>query len=102
MLSPVEKVYPLLSSYIKIHPHICLELYWTVFACKWCLICTYFPSDSDMMTFSKDYRNTKTVHSYTYEWEKVQYGGYIASALELHMRIGWSRLKNKLFNAIWA
>ncbi len=55
-----------------------------------------------MMTFSKDYRNTKTVHSYTYEWKKVQYGGYIASALELRMRIDRSRLKNKLFNAIWA
>ncbi len=59
-----------------------------------------------MMTFSKDYRNTKMVHSYTYEWEKVQqYGGIVPPSkwksqsligkLELRMRIGWSRPKNK-------
>ncbi len=30
----------------------CLELFWAVFACKWCLICAYFSPDSDKTTFS--------------------------------------------------
>ncbi len=30
----------------------CLEMFWTVLACKWCLICAYFSPDSDEMTFS--------------------------------------------------
>ncbi len=50
MLFPVKHVHPLLSSHIKIYPHICLELY--VLACKRCLICAYFSPDSDGMTFS--------------------------------------------------
>ncbi len=30
------------SSHIKIHQNFCLELFWTVFACKLCFICSYF------------------------------------------------------------
>ncbi len=29
---------PPVVSLIKIHPHIHLELFWTVLACKWCMI----------------------------------------------------------------
>ncbi len=29
----------------------CLELFWTVFTCKWCVISAYFSPDSDKMTF---------------------------------------------------
>ncbi len=36
----------------KIHQHIYLELFWTVFAYKLCLICAYFSPDSDRVTFS--------------------------------------------------
>ncbi len=36
-----EKVHPLLSSHIKIHHHICLELFFFFLACKKCLICAY-------------------------------------------------------------
>ncbi len=36
----------------KIHQHIYLELFWTVFAYKQCLICAYFSPDSDRVTFS--------------------------------------------------
>ncbi len=50
--SSSEKVHLLLSSHIKIHWHVCLELLWTDFACKWCLICAYFSPDSDKMNFS--------------------------------------------------
>ncbi len=45
-----EKVHPLLFSHIKICWHICLELFLTVFACKWCFICAYFSPDSDKAT----------------------------------------------------
>ncbi len=45
-----EKVNLLLSSFIKTHPHICLELFWTVLSCKQCLICADFSPDSDQMT----------------------------------------------------
>ncbi len=31
-----------MSSHIKIHWHFCLEPFWTVLACKQCLICAYF------------------------------------------------------------
>ncbi len=31
-----------------------------------------FLQQPGLLTAAKDYRNTKTVHSYTYEWEKVQ------------------------------
>ncbi len=51
MLPPVKKVHPLLYC-IKIHPHVCLELFWTVFTCKWCLICAYLSPDLDEMTFT--------------------------------------------------
>ncbi len=47
----IWRICPLLSSYIKIHQHICLELFWTVFACKQCLICAYFSPDPDKMNF---------------------------------------------------
>ncbi len=50
--SSSEKVHLLLSSNIKIHPHICLELFWTVLACKRCLICADISPDSDQTTFS--------------------------------------------------
>ncbi len=33
-VSSSEKVHALLSSHIKIHNDICLELFWTVFGCK--------------------------------------------------------------------
>ncbi len=46
-----EKVHPLLFSHIKIHRHICLELFWTVFVYKHCLICAYFSPDSDEIVF---------------------------------------------------
>ncbi len=36
---------------IKIHQHVCLDLFWTVFTCKQCLICAYFSPDSDEITF---------------------------------------------------
>ncbi len=39
-------------SHIKIHPHICLELFCTVFASKLCLICADFSLYSDETTFS--------------------------------------------------
>ncbi len=45
--SSSEKVHPLLSSHIKIHLHIGLEKFWTVFTCKRCLIYAYFSLDSD-------------------------------------------------------
>uniref|UniRef100_A0A671P798 Si:ch211-27e6.1 n=1 Tax=Sinocyclocheilus anshuiensis TaxID=1608454 RepID=A0A671P798_9TELE len=45
--SSSEKVHPLLSSHFKIRRHIYLGLFWTVFTCKWCLICAYFSPDSD-------------------------------------------------------
>ncbi len=47
----MKKVH-ILPSHIKIHPHICLELFWNAFACKRCLICVYFSPDSDETTFS--------------------------------------------------
>ncbi len=51
--SSIEKVHSLLSSHIKIHWHICLELYvLDCLACNWCLICAYFSPDSDEKTFS--------------------------------------------------
>ncbi len=50
--SSIEKDQPLLSCHFKIQPHICLALFWTVFACKRCLICADFSLDSDQMTFS--------------------------------------------------
>ncbi len=50
--SSSEKVHLLLSSNIKIHPHICLKLFWTVLACKRCLICADISPDSDQTTFS--------------------------------------------------
>ncbi len=34
------------------HPHIGLELFWTVFTCNWFLICAYFSPDSDKTAFS--------------------------------------------------
>ncbi len=40
-----------MSSHIKIHQHICLELFWTVFACNRCLICAYFFPASGETTF---------------------------------------------------
>ncbi len=42
----------LLFSHIKIHPHICLEVFWTDFTSERSLICGYFSLDSDEMTFS--------------------------------------------------
>ncbi len=36
-----NKVHVPLSSPIKIHQQICLKLFWTLFACKQCLICAY-------------------------------------------------------------
>ncbi len=36
-----EKVKKKSVSHIKIHLHICLELFWTVFAWKWCLVWAY-------------------------------------------------------------
>ncbi len=50
--SSVKKVHLLLSAHIKIHQHICLDLFCTVVACKQCLICAYFYPDSDQKTFS--------------------------------------------------
>ncbi len=41
-----------MSLIIEIHPHICLELFRTVLACKRCLICADFSPDSDQTTFS--------------------------------------------------
>ncbi len=35
----------------KIHLHICLELFWTVYSCKQCLICAYFSPDADENVF---------------------------------------------------
>ncbi len=32
---------------LKIHQHICLVQFWSVFTYKWCLICAYFFPDSD-------------------------------------------------------
>ncbi len=43
---------PFLLSLIKIQPHICLELFWTVLAFKQCLICADFSPDSHQNTFS--------------------------------------------------
>ncbi len=45
--SSSNKVYLLLSSRFKIYPYICLEQFWTVLACKRCLICADFPLDSE-------------------------------------------------------
>ncbi len=42
----------LVASHIKIHQHLCLELFCTVLACKRCLICADFSPDSDQTTFS--------------------------------------------------
>ncbi len=53
-VSSSEKVHPLLFSLIIIHWHFCLELFWTVFACKHCLICVYFSPDSDETTLLID------------------------------------------------
>ncbi len=46
--SSSEKVHPLLSSHIKIHPHICLELFWTVFTCMFdlCIFLSWFRWDN--------------------------------------------------------
>ncbi len=44
--SSSEKVHPC-PSYIKIHQHIYLEVFWTVFTCKKCFICIYFYFDLD-------------------------------------------------------
>ncbi len=52
-LPPVKKSSPVVS-HIKIHSHIYLELFWTVLACKRCLICADFSPDSDKMTFSPE------------------------------------------------
>ncbi len=42
--SPPVKKFSLFSFHIKIHPHICLELFWTVFvACKQVLSCVFLP-----------------------------------------------------------
>ncbi len=51
-VSSSEKIHPLLSSYTKIHQHICLKLFWTVFTCKKTLICEYFSPDWAKTTFS--------------------------------------------------
>ncbi len=45
--SSTEKVNPLLSSHIKIHQHICLELFFLVIS-----LCAYFSADSDKIGFS--------------------------------------------------
>ncbi len=52
--SSSEKVHPRLSSHIKIHWHICSELFWTVLTCKckWYLIYAYFSPDSEETAFS--------------------------------------------------
>ncbi len=36
----------------KLIKNICLEMFWTIFAYKKCLICAYFSPDSDEITFS--------------------------------------------------
>ncbi len=46
--SSSEKVYPLLSSHIKVYRHI-----WTVFTCKRCLICAYFTLDLIFFSLEK-------------------------------------------------
>ncbi len=38
----------------KIHLHICLELFWTVYSCKQCLICAYFSPDADENVFFRE------------------------------------------------
>ncbi len=99
MLSSMEKVHPLLSSYIIIHPHICLDCF--------CLSCTYFPSDSDMTFFPKTIEIQRWFTPILMNGRKcnAQYGGIVPPSkwksqsligkLELRMRIGWSRPKNK-------
>ncbi len=46
-----EKVHLLLSFHIQIHQHVCLELVWTGFAYKWCLICAHLPPYSENTFF---------------------------------------------------
>ncbi len=66
--SSSEKVHLLLFSHIKIHWHICLELCWTVFACKRCLVCVYFSPDLDKTAFSLEnaiwYKKVLTINLY--------------------------------------
>ncbi len=70
MLSPVKKkVHLLLSAHIKIHPHICLELFWTGFACKQFLIWAYFSPDSEKMAFSLEKAILRIVDLY-FSWKQ--------------------------------
>jgi len=73
-----EKVHPLFSSHIKLHRHICLELFWTVFTC---LIYAHFSPDPH-----------ETLH-----WRKQYYGYYgailwisiLAKSNGLNLKSSW-------------
>ncbi len=51
MLPLVKKSPSPVVSHIKIHPHLCLERFFMVLPCKWCLVCADFSPDSGQTTF---------------------------------------------------
>ncbi len=84
----------LLSSHIKIHPHVCLEVLWTVFAWNG-LICAYFSPDADETSLSleKQYFNQRSrileIRLYDGFVSYKNWSKSIQMKKEAHLDIGW-------------